>query len=137
VPDRPTLFVDRSLGKGVVNALRDAGAKVEFHDDHFSQDAEDVEWIPKASENGWVILTKDKHIRRRFHERQAIIDSSARVFTLTSGNMTGAAMASLLVAQLENIEALAASTQAPFVAIVGRDGLDIRTLNPPQQEDTS
>lgn len=64
MPDRPTLFVDRSLGKGVVNALRDAGARVEFHDDHFSQDAEDVEWIPKVSENGWVILTKDKHIRR-------------------------------------------------------------------------
>jgi hypothetical protein len=39
-------FVDRSLGAHkVVDALRAAGAKVEAHADHFSDDAPDEEWL--------------------------------------------------------------------------------------------
>ena len=42
-------FVDRSLGKHIVaQALRAAGARVEVHDDHFPQDATDVEWLTCA-----------------------------------------------------------------------------------------
>lgn len=93
--DRPTFYVDRCLGKAVANALRVAGANVQVHDDHFAQAAQDEDWIPRVAAQGWVILTKDKNIRRRPSEREALLMSSARIFTLSSGNMRGADMAAL------------------------------------------
>lgn len=95
--DRPTFYVDRCLGKVVVTALRAAGATVEAHDDHFAQDAPDERWIPDVAERGWVILTKDKNIRRRAGERETVVTAQARIITLTSGNMRGPVMAALFV----------------------------------------
>src|SRR5205823_7286351 len=95
VADRPTFYVDRCLGKAVANALRAAGADVQIHDDHFAQAALDEDWIPRVADQGWVILTKDKNIRRRRGEREAVLTANARVFTLSSGNMRGADMAAL------------------------------------------
>lgn len=132
--DRPTFFVDRSLGKAVGKALRDVGAKVELHDDHFKQDADDVDWISRVSILNWVILTKDKYIRRRFEEKKAILQNNAKVFTLTSGNMSGSEMAKLFVGQLTNMESLASTQQAPFIATIGPAGLQIR-FPPPDSEE--
>lgn len=34
-------FIDRCLGKKLADSLRDEGATVEIHDDHFKQDMKD------------------------------------------------------------------------------------------------
>jgi predicted nuclease of predicted toxin-antitoxin system len=125
VSDRPTFYVDRCLGKAVAGALRVAGADVRVHDDHFAQAALDAEWIPEVSAKGWVILTKDKNIRRMAGEREAVLLSSARVITLSSGNMPGAEMAALFVGHLGEIERLAASHPPPFVAVLSPVGIQI------------
>ena len=63
-------FLDRSLGKHIVaNALRQAGAVVKLHDDHFPQDARDEEWLREVGRREWIVLTKDSRIRHRAHER--------------------------------------------------------------------
>jgi hypothetical protein len=113
------------VGKGVVLALRGAGARVEAHDDHFAQNEPDESWIPAVAGRGWVILTKDKNIRRRAGEREALVTASARIITLTSGNMSGAVMAALLVQHLADMEQLALSQPAPFVAILGPGGMQV------------
>jgi predicted nuclease of predicted toxin-antitoxin system len=125
VPTRPTFYVDRCLGKAAGQALRDAGASVEVHDDHFAQNAPDEEWIPQVAERGWVILTKDKNIRRHAGEREAVVTAHARIITLTSGNMRGADMAVLFVAHLTEMEDLATAQPAPFVAVLGPNGLQV------------
>lgn len=39
-------FIDRSLGsQGVAQALRNAGARVEVHDDHFAVNEQDTVWL--------------------------------------------------------------------------------------------
>ncbi len=116
--DRPVFYADRCLGKVVPRALRDAGARVEVHDDHFAQDAPDEQWIPEVAGRGWVILTKDKNLRRTHGEREAVLTSNARVITLSSGNMRGETMAALFVARLADLEALAARQPPPFVAVI-------------------
>lgn len=128
--DRPTLFVDRSLGKGVGRALRAAGATVELHDDHFPQTALDKDWIPDVTSRGWVVLTKDKNIRRPRHEREDVLLAGARVFTLGSGNMRGEQMAAVLIEHLDEIERIATTQAAPFVYAVGLGGLQ-QLLPPP------
>jgi predicted nuclease of predicted toxin-antitoxin system len=125
VSDRPTFYVDRCVGKSVVQALRDASASVEAHDDHFAQNEPDESWLPAVAQRGWVILTKDKNIRRRAGEREALVTAQARIITLTSGNMSGATMAALFVQHLADIEQLANSQPAPFVAILGPGGLQV------------
>jgi predicted nuclease of predicted toxin-antitoxin system len=123
--DRPTFYVDRCVGKGVVGALRAAGAQVEAHDDHFPQDEPDESWIPNVAERGWIILTKDKNIRRRAGEREALVIAQARIITLTSGNMTGARMAEIFVQHIEAMEQLANTQPAPFVATLGPGGMQV------------
>jgi hypothetical protein len=45
-PESPVFFLDRSLGKKrVAAALRQAGATLHIHDDHFPPDAKDEDWL--------------------------------------------------------------------------------------------
>jgi PIN like domain len=57
--EQTTFFVDRSLGRGVGQALIAAGMKVEYHDTHFAEDTPDKHWLPQVGTKGWVVLTKD------------------------------------------------------------------------------
>ena len=90
-PEPLVFFVDRSLGRRVIpNALRDAGARVELHDDHFSQDARDQVWLAEAGKRDWVVLTKDKHLRYRAVETNALMSAKVRAFVLTArGDLSG------------------------------------------------
>lgn len=47
-----TWFVDYCLGRQVGEALREVGMKVEFHLDHFAEDAPDEDWLPVVGERG-------------------------------------------------------------------------------------
>lgn len=130
---RPTFFVDRCPGNTVVEALRAASVTVEVHDENFQEDEADQVWAPAVATRGWVILTKDKNIRRRAGEREAAITSGARIITLTSGNMRGADMAALFIAHITAMEELVTTQPAPFVAILGPSGLRVVL---PRQADT-
>ncbi len=121
--EQPTFFIDRALGrKAVAIALRQAGAKIEIHDDHFPARALDIEWLPMVGERGWLILTKDDAIRRRLLEQMAVASSGARVFVLASGNLTGPEMAAILVSALSRMQRFAQSNSQPFIAKVHRRG---------------
>ncbi len=110
--------------------LREAGASVELHDDHFGQTKLDSVWIPDVSTRGWVILTKDKNIRRPHGEREDLLTAKARVFTLTSGNLNGARMAELFIMNLTEIERIAEVQVPPFAFTVGPEGL-LQIFPPP------
>ncbi len=97
--------------------LRRAGAHVEFHDDHFPQSAPDVEWLATVGANRWVVLTKDKRIRHRVLERDAIIAAKLRVFVLASSKgLTGQQMGQMLVRNLPRMERIARKQPPPFIA---------------------
>ncbi len=100
-PEPLEFFIDRSLGRNLIaDALKQAGHVVHIHDDHFKQDEEDAVWLKAVGARRWIILSKDKMIRRRFLERDALIHASARAFFLGSGNLTGEEMARAFVAAL-------------------------------------
>ena len=84
-PDPLTFFLDRNLGKHIIaDILREAGALVEVHDDHFPAGAKDNEWLPAVGEKGWVVLTKDQRIRYRGLELKALEEAQVKAFVLTS-----------------------------------------------------
>src|SRR4051794_33387616 len=84
--EQAIFFVDRSLGRKLGIALRAAGWKIELHGDHFPDNTPDEEWLLNVGAKGWVVLTKDKNIRRNEVERHAVVVANVRMFTLPSGN---------------------------------------------------
>jgi predicted nuclease of predicted toxin-antitoxin system len=130
-PDPIVFFVDRSLGRHLVpNALRRLGAVVEVHDDHFGRDTEDAEWITEVAGRGWVILTKDQRIRHRPLERSAVATAKARMFALTSGNLSGPEMAAIFSKHLERMTRISRSESSPFIARVTATGIHVEHPRP-------
>ena len=122
-PEQLVYFVDRSLGRHkIADALRASGARVEVHDDHLNQDAPDEEWIALVGVRGWVAVTKDKNVRFRTAEIEAIKRYGARVLVLCAKNATGPDMANILVDARRRLERFVSSTAAPFVAGIVRSG---------------
>ena len=111
-----TFFLDRNLGsKRVAKALRQAGAKVEVHADHFAPDGSDEEWLTACGEREWIAITLDYRIRYRTSERDALRQSKARAFLVArAGDLNGESLSRLLLAKLPKFVALASQTPAPF-----------------------
>jgi len=86
-------FVDRSLGKSIVEALRTHGLTVhsmaEVYGEDEAQRLADEVWLRDAGENDWVVLTKDDAIRRRPAERDALTEAAVRAFCLTTARLRG------------------------------------------------
>ncbi|NJM62660.1 MAG: hypothetical protein HC849_24635 [Oscillatoriales cyanobacterium RU_3_3] len=75
-------FIDRCLGKKVAESLRNARALVEIHDDSFSQDLPDEDWLRIVGDRDWIVLTKDKNIARRSLELLAVAQGNVRLLHL-------------------------------------------------------
>ncbi|GAB1413414.1 hypothetical protein MASR1M97_21500 [Candidatus Desulfobacillus denitrificans] len=119
----PVFFIDRSLGrKQVAQALREAGATVEVHDDHFPQATPDVDWLAEVGRRGWVVLSKDERIRRNRIERTALEAARVRAFFLTQQDITGQEMAELFSNALPGMTRRAVSEPAPFIFTISRSG---------------
>jgi hypothetical protein len=103
--------------------LRDVGATVEIHDDHFPPDAKDEVWLTEVGRRGWVVLTKDDRIRYRLTERTAFASAKVKAFVLTSSTqLQGSEMAKAFVIALPRIKRLIAKYPAPFLVRVSRTG---------------
>lgn len=62
---------------------------------------EDVTWIPRVTEKGWIILAKDSFKLR--HEKHEITRCGARVFSIPNGNLKSDVMADRFIANYERI----------------------------------
>jgi predicted nuclease of predicted toxin-antitoxin system len=109
-------------GRIVQDVLRNNGFQIEVLEDHFPVNCPDTEWLMEAGKQGWVVLSKDKRIRRRNIEKQALIDANVAAFILTSGNLTGEQMGEALVKAHNRMIRFIEKHPRPFIATVTRDG---------------
>lgn len=122
-----------SLGRIVVPAqLRAASWDLVTLAEHYSIPADeqvaDTEWIQEAATHGWPILMKDKRIRYRRAEIDAVIRNQAQCFVITRGDLASTLMAHRLIANKQRIlNAIEAS--GPCIYAVQLDRLD--RLYPP------
>lgn len=115
-------FIDRCLGKKLADSLRNVGATVEIHDDHFSQDINDEDWLRIVGERNWVVLTKDKKIASRPLELLAVAQGDVRLFAFVGGDVPGVVVAQAFVNALENMQRFLRGNPAPFIAKVHQSG---------------
>jgi hypothetical protein len=104
----PKFFVDRSLGRIAVPA---------------DQEIKDTRWIEDSAKLGWPVLMKDKRIRHRQAEVEAVVEHQARCFVITRGDLTSADYAERFITNQQTIFALCA-TPGPFICAVHRDRLE-------------
>jgi predicted nuclease of predicted toxin-antitoxin system len=118
-PRQVVFFIDRALeSKRLLQALKESGAIIERHSDHFAPDTIDTEWLPVVSQKGWVILTKDARIGRNPLEVMAIANAKASVFILWSGNLPSQEVAALFSDIVSKLEKFALNNASPFIAKV-------------------
>lgn len=118
-----TFFVDRSSGKyNLVNGLRHMGLNVEAHEDHFSDNAADVEWIAECGNRNWIIISSDKQIKKNFLEKQALLHSGVAAFFFTSATITSTQQIDAFRGALRRVANLVSFQQTPFIARISPDG---------------
>jgi hypothetical protein len=106
--------------------LRDAGAIVERHTDHFARGVADDVWLTEAGKNGWVVLTRDKRIRYRQTERLALQAAKVRAFVFTGGNVTAKDTGALLTRALDRIQRISGDNLGPFIYHIGKSSKPVK-----------
>lgn len=92
------------------------------HDDYFSSDARDEDWLQEVGRKGWIVLTKDQRIRYRQTELAALMKAQVRAFVLTGRDLQGIEMARIFVKALPAIKRFTTKYPPPFIAKVTRGG---------------
>lgn len=122
----PEFFVDRSLGKSIVEGLRAVGLTVHSMADVYGEEGgqrlRDEVWLRDAGKNNWLVLTKDDAIRRRPAERDALTEAEVRVFCLTTAQMRGAQQTERFVSNRHRI-LRQARKPGPYIYGVYESGL--------------
>ncbi|MDT4896753.1 MAG: hypothetical protein QOH25_1830 [Acidobacteriota bacterium] len=113
-------FLDRALESyDVRDALKEMGARVEMHREHFKEDVDDVEWLPTIAGREWVILSKDQY---NYLERLAIKNAGGRAFLLVPGGLKGEEQATIISKALPEMLRILDLNMPPFIAKIYRDG---------------
>jgi predicted nuclease of predicted toxin-antitoxin system len=116
-----TFFIDRNAGIST-DELKNMGLNVERHDDHFPQNATDIEWLAKCGENNWVIISGDKNIKRNNVEKTVLLNSCVAAFFFTSGEITKEKQVEIISKGLKRIANILASQKKPFIARLDKEG---------------
>jgi hypothetical protein len=97
LPDAPPLFIDRcAWSNRLGEALTKYGIPFIPHHDRFAPACPDEEWLKIAGKESWIVLTRDKNIRRKPNELRAFREHGVIAFVLTGGDATAADTASLV-----------------------------------------
>lgn len=118
-----TFFFDNNLSPLLVAGLRGFGEDVQHLRDAFPQDTKDVVWIPQVAASGWILVTRDKRIRTRPLEAEALIRSGLSAFFFVQKrdpDLWG--WVQLVVRRWREMKTLARSERKPFLLAVPERG---------------
>ena len=125
----PTFLIDRSLGEKIIfSHLIHLGLNTKKLTDHFPQDTPDPEWLSKAGEKGWAVLTADTKIKIRPNERMAIINGKVKYFALRSRKQNSDVFKEIINKHLNSIIALALHMPPPFTATITKGHVGFKWL---------
>lgn len=115
-----TFFTDRDLGKHLFpNALAAGGLTVERHAAHFDETCPDEEWLAEVGKKGWIAISRDRRIRYKPNEKQAVIRNGVSLLVLV-GKGAIPELAQNFIATLPQIETFLAANKPPVIGKVYR-----------------
>lgn len=119
LPEASPLFIDRcAWSHRLGEALQVAGIPFIAHQHRFRHDTPDEEWLTEAGRSGWIVITRDKNIRRKPNEIAAMNAFRVIAFILAAGDASAADTATLIIQLHRRIIALASAARPPAVFTV-------------------
>jgi hypothetical protein len=107
----------------LVDALRNAGARVEMFHDHFTKPVPpDHVWLADIGRRGWCVLGRDKAQRYDKLEKEAIRSAGVARFCLVGKRLGKTALADAYRRALPRMRKFVAKYRPPYFAKVYRDG---------------
>ena len=117
------IFIDRSIPKGVANALKAVREDVRWLEDEFPHNTKDEDWLAEVGAREWIVITRDKRIKNRPGLKEALIRNEVGAFCLSQvNNPTRWELLKLLTQTIDEMERLFEQTTRPFVYSVDRYG---------------
>ena len=117
------IFIDRCISNKIATALKALRDDVRWLEDDFPPNAKDSDWLREVGTRGWLVITRDKKIRTRPGERQALLDNHVGAFCLTQkDNPKRWDIFKLVVGSLDEMEQIFADNERPFLYGVDRLG---------------
>jgi hypothetical protein len=108
------------MHSGVLIArVRAMGAQVHHAGEAFPFGTPDEEWLAGCGERRWLVLTRDKHIRHRVLEREALQVHGVGAFAFTGGQATASDTADVVQRLLPKMANIAISEPRPFIYTFG------------------
>ena len=117
------IFIDRSIPRGVADAVKRMRQDVIWLEDEFSHNVPDEEWLVVAGQRGWLVITHDRKIRTRPGERRAIMENGVGCFILTyRQDLKKDEIVALISSTLEEMERRFETIPRPFIYTVSKSG---------------
>jgi len=117
------IFIDRSVPRGVADAVKKMRKDVLWLEDKFPQDVRDTEWLAMAGDEGWLVITHDTKIRARPGERQAIVEHGVGCFILSYKQpLKKGEIVDLIASTLDEMERKFEATPRPFIYTISKNG---------------
>jgi hypothetical protein len=96
----------------------------------FNTGTQDVDWLPHVGARRWILITKDKNIRKREIELRALNQARVRTFVLTAAGLKGEEQAQILKDALPAMLRLLRRRSANFLArITAESSVEIIQFN--------
>lgn len=117
------IFVDASVPRSVADQVKKVRPDACWLADLFPLNTKDTEWLQKAGQEGWLVITHDKKIKTRPGERRAIMENNVGCFILAyRQNLQKSEIAEMVLGALEDMEDLFRKTPRPFIFTMSKDG---------------
>jgi len=108
------------LGRGIAFRLQSEGHDAKPFDEFAGQ--RDIDFLPIIGQRQWVLLTKDKNIRRNQLEVAAILNAGVRAFVITATNMNHQQIADLVSKAILKIARISRQ-RGPFIYNITSTGI--------------
>lgn len=120
------IFIDLSVNEPIAEAIKVIRNDVAYLYDIYRPPGSrqtirvpDSEWLARAGQEGWLVITRDNKIRYRPGERRAIIENNVGAFVLAhKDGLPKWPYFRLLVCSLDEMERRFAETPRPFIYLV-------------------
>jgi PIN like domain len=121
-----TFYLDASLQIAVRTALASVREDIVYAGapNAPKESTQDRHWLATAGRKDWVVIKRDKRIRTRPWEREALIAAGVRTFCLTgAGNYNRWDTLRLLTARWARIKQVAETIPGPYIYSVTWEGV--------------
>jgi hypothetical protein len=93
--------------------------------------ASDEAWLPEVGQRNWIVVTKDRRIRQRQNEIDALVNAKVRAFIFLDGQLSGEIMIALIKLLMPTMLERVRDYAPPFVFGIEMPGILVQ-LYPPK-----